>query len=100
MEAERKVDIDIKIGDTVKSFDFDMVDDCYIQGKVVGFTEMDNCTHFVIHMDKMILKGKDITDYYLEKTCNFKFYPPVNGIETWMGSVTCGVQKYNLNKDI
>ncbi len=92
-EETRKVDTGIAVGDTVKSYDFDYGDDCYVQGKVVGFTVMDGSERYVIVMDKKVFGGKDETEKYLETTGNYKFYPPVNGLETWMGSKTCGVKK-------
>lgn len=93
MKEARKVDTEITVGDVVKSFDFDSVHDCYVQGKVKGFTEMAGSTRYIIHMDKKVFAGINETEKYLETTGNFIFYPPVNGLETWMGSLTCGVQK-------
>jgi hypothetical protein len=85
----RKVDTTITIGDKVKSFDFNHTDDCYVEGVVVGFKEMDGCERYIISMTKKVWHGKDTTDSYIEKTGNEKFFPPVNGTPSWGGETNC-----------
>lgn len=82
----------MKIGDTVRSFDFDGRElegsgACYVEGKLVGIdsTHFD-CPRYVIHVKKRIFDGKRI-----EGDGNEFVYPPVNGTPTWLGGVCDGV---------
>ena len=93
-EKARKVDKTIKVCDKVRSFDFDYVDDCYVEGIVKAIVNGDGCDRYEIPMTKKVFGGKDNTAAHVETHGNLTiFYPPVNGLETWMGSLTCGVQK-------
>ena len=58
----REVDTTIVVGDSVRSFDFEFVDDCYIEGVV---TEIKN-ERYVIKMTKKVFSGSDETKKYLE----------------------------------
>lgn len=92
-EETRPIDISIKEGDKVRSYDFDYSDDCYVDGTVVGFEFKDGSKRYVLKMSKKVFDGNDETKKYFAVTGNDTFYPPVNGLKTWMGELTCGVQK-------
>jgi hypothetical protein len=94
--------VDIKVGDKVRSFDFDNRDltgdrAAYVTGTVVDILEpgetfyrtgaaFADCSRYVIRVVSRTRRGaaKHIADREY-------VYPPVNGTPTWIGRVTDGV---------
>lgn len=76
----------IGIGDTVKSFDFEGRDDCYIEGTIAGFTELEGCRRYVVKTTKRVFgdEVKELVEDHPEKTV----YPPLNGTPSAMGGET------------
>jgi hypothetical protein len=80
--------MEIKIGDKVRSYDFPGVrDDCYMEGTVIGFTEIEGCNRYIIATDRYVLEGKFHT------AAVRRVYPPVNGTPKLFGGVCDGVVK-------
>jgi len=85
---------EIKVGDTVRSFDFEFVDNCYIEGKVIDFHFIEGCERCMIELDKKIFNGKDTTEDYLKQVNGDRLvYPPINGTPSWMGDVLNNIKK-------
>lgn len=84
---------DIKIGDRVRSFDFDMFRAlegeraCYVEGEVIGFTELLGCRHYEIRVGLDVFGGEPAGG-----RVGYTVRPPVNGTPTWCG-VTNFVEK-------
>lgn len=82
---------DIEKGDRVRSYDFPdnpKASDCYVEGQVVDFAQMEGCQRYVILVDRRVFKGRELTDYHANMV-----YPPVNGTRCLLGGVTHGVRK-------
>ncbi len=93
-KTERKIDTTIKVGDTVRSYDFQYIENCYVEGEVVELTEnFEGCACYHIKIEKKVFNGKEVS----VALDNIDVYPPVNGLESWMGGKTCGVQKLEEN---
>jgi hypothetical protein len=84
------VDIKIvKVGDTVRSYDFqerlETARNCYVEGVVVGFQEVEGCERYKIKTSYRAFGGEIVPhdDFY---------YPPVNGTPSWLGGFTNNVE--------
>lgn len=90
--------MEIKIGDRVRSFDFEDRDlcgprACYVEGTVVGvgtFPEFPDCPRYKIAVEREVFGGEEHWDF--EVGAAF-VYPPVNGTRRMMGGVTGGVER-------
>ena len=84
---------DIKIGDRVRSFDFDTSRAlegeraCYVEGEVIGFTELEGCRRYEIRVGLDVFGGAPGGG-----RVGYTVRPPVNGTPTWCG-VTNFVEK-------
>ena len=86
----------IKIGDTVRSFDFPETaretegdNACFVEGVVEGigkFLDWQSCELYKIKCTRKIFGGK-------EREHEEYYFAPVNGTSTWTGGVTNGVVK-------
>lgn len=90
---------DIKIGDKVRSFDFDSrdiegTDACFMEGVVEGFKEVEGCMRYDIAVTRLVFRGeeKDIEQ-------DLRVYPPLNGTPTWMGRTCNGVFQIEAAED-
>lgn len=84
---------EIKIGDVVRSFDFNSRDlkgerACYVEGVVEGTTEIEGCTRYKIRVTKRIWAGLK-TPIKGDGYC----YPPLNGTPKLFGGVCDFVEK-------
>lgn len=77
----------VKLFDRVRSFDFSGRDNCYVEGKVVGFAEIEDCKRYAILVERRVFQGQPEPVAPGEV-----IYPPVNGTRTTMGNVTNGVK--------
>ena len=85
----------IKVGDRVRSFDFEGCDDCYIDGVVESIGDkLEGCPRYKIRVQTLVFGGEVQTDHVPPYV-----YPPVNGTETWLGGVTAGVVKLPVPGD-
>lgn len=82
-------DTSIGVGDLVRSYDLDGIDDCYIEGTVVSIEHMDGCDRYRIAINARVLGGFGDE---LPREASFVF-PPVNGTPTSMGGITRGVER-------
>lgn len=78
----------IRIGDRVRSFDFDRKDitgerACFVEGVVEDFDYLDGCRRYVIRVQVSVFGGKEE-----KKRVGTTVYPPVNGTPTMLGDVT------------
>jgi hypothetical protein len=88
--APREVDTSIKIGDYVRSYDFEYSDDCYYDGVVTGLADY----NYEISIIKKMFRGVDKTVEYIKSVKTPIITAPVNGMEMmWSDGLTCGVQK-------
>ncbi len=89
---------EIKIGDTVRSFDFDGRDldgerACYIEGEVIAIVFWEGCDRYKIKVSDRIFRGVNVSigeDYG-------EVLPPVNGTPTSLGRICNGVVKMISN---
>lgn len=79
---------EIKLHDRVRSIDFEGREDCYIEGEVIGFTDMEGCPRYEIRCDVDVFRGEHSRGRVGER-----FYPPVNGTPRSFGGITNGVTK-------
>jgi hypothetical protein len=82
----------IKIGDKVRSFDFESRDltgsrAAFIEGNVVGFLVIEGCTRYEIAVSSRVFRGLS------EAISTAKVYPPLNGTRKLFGGVTNGVER-------
>lgn len=84
----------IRINDTVRSFDFSMNRDlegeraCYVEGVVEGFKELEGCTRYDIRVTRAVFGGEEV-----EVEEGERVFPPLNGTPTTLGRITDGVFK-------
>lgn len=71
----------MKIGDRVRSYDFRGVDDCYVEGVLVGYEAVD-CPRYRISVTKVVWKGREENDASLVGAI---VRPPVNGTANFAG---------------
>lgn len=82
----------IKVGDWVRSYDFEYHDDCYIVGRVTDLNyDMGGCPRFVIEGFQRIAQGA--VEPGAIHTRNDRFYPPMNGVPHSFGGYCNGVRK-------
>ena len=85
----------IKIGDRVRSYDFEGNDSCYMEGIVVDIAwyeknpRLSSCERYKIDVKRQVWAGKVLTDHF----SNDFVYPPVNGTQTLSGRFTCIVKR-------
>lgn len=79
---------DIQIGNRVRSYDSEMMDDCFIEGTVIGFREYEGCTRYVIDVDRTVVGG-DVN----RTPDNFQVIPPVNGTPRSLGGECDSVKR-------
>jgi hypothetical protein len=83
----------VKVGDRVRSFDFDYCRDltgeraCYVEGYVVGIQPHGGCDRYVIEVDRVVFRGEERHDSW-----NKTAYPPVNGTPKLMGGIYNAVE--------
>lgn len=81
----------VKVGDKVRSYDFEVGDDCYIEGIVEAIGRFDDfgssCFRYKIRVEKTVWEGKEIRNRLTH------IYPPVNGTPKFYGGVTHRVVK-------
>jgi hypothetical protein len=78
----------INVGDTVRSYDFDGRNDCYVEGTVVRMgDDIEGCPRYVIRVSKTVFKGEvlPLAARYVN--------PPLNGTPKLFGGFCCGVVK-------
>ncbi len=82
----------ICVGDTVRSYDFPDVTDCYVEGEVERIgphpTEPD-CDRYHVRVTKEVFSGENVTSVLVGELV----FPPLNGTRTWLGSTCNGVEK-------
>lgn len=79
---------EIKVGDTVRSYD-NKYRESYVEGLVVGFGELEGCPRYKISVFKMVERdGTDSTKHAPEYVL-----PPVNGTPKLFGGVCDFVEK-------
>jgi len=89
---------EIRVGDTVRSFDFESHDvegsrACYVEGRVTAITEHDDngnpwgCPRYRIEVTRCVFGGEP-----RERHAAVVF-PPVNGTPTLMGDVCNSVER-------
>lgn len=83
----------IKIGDKVRSYNFDGRDDCYVEGVVEAIgpfagAEAWDCERLHVRVERMVWQG---VEQGVEP--GRMAYPPVNGTPTVGGKTTNFVQK-------
>ena len=91
------MDLTIKTGDLVRSFDFPEHDKstegknaCFIEGEIVDIGRLlpeQGCNVYKIKVTRKIFGGEEISEH------EEFYYPPVNGTPTWLGDKTHGVEK-------
>jgi len=83
----------LKIGTTVRSFDFDEHRNLtgrwasFIEGKVLGFEEHEGCMRVRILVSRDVKRGKE-----RDNRVGREVFPPVNGTETWTGDKTSYIE--------
>lgn len=91
----------IQVGDKVRSFDFsdthentagvdesygrDLTGDraCYVEGEVLGFSEVEGCERYLIKVERDVFGGKDS-----DRRVGRHVHPPVNGTPKSLGGTT------------
>jgi hypothetical protein len=83
----------IKVGDLVRSFDFDGHEDCYVEGRVERIGYMpdgpDDCERYHVRPTRRVFGGEELAAGNIPPMV----YPPLNGTLTWTGRKTDGVRK-------
>jgi len=78
--------VPVQAGDYVRSYDFDRVYDCYVEGIVIEVgVEMQGCKRYKIAPVKSVQDDVECPD---SLRLNHFIYPPINGTPNWMGGVT------------
>jgi len=104
MEAKKEITVieEIRVGDFVRSYDFEGREDCYAEGTVeeVG-VELEGCPRYKIRVTKRIFGGKPLPDEdWKSDGPNGDFvYPPVNGTQSIFGGVTTFVKQVRPPKE-
>lgn len=71
---------EIRVGDRVRSFDFEAHRDCYVEGTVTGFAYMEGCERYQIMAEQIVWAGQ--AEPAPKGYC---VYPPVNGTPMLLG---------------
>lgn len=87
------MDTTIKIGDKVRSFDFDSRElvgplACYVEGTVTAIEYYHGCDHYRIIVDKTVFAGDRLDIAEVREVL-----APLNGTASWLGGKTNGVEK-------
>lgn len=82
---------EIKIEDTVRSYDFEGRKDCYVEGVVIGFVEREGCNRYVIRVERDVVRG--LEQRFEGTRVGTNVYPPVNGTRKFFGGVCNAVEK-------
>ena len=77
----------IQVGSKVRSFDFSHSRECYVEGVVEGFKELEGCERYVIRVERKVWAGEEVEEPYRGRV-----YPPVNGTPKLLGGVCAGVE--------
>ena len=77
----------IKVGNRVRSYDFESSRECYIEGVVEGFKKLEGCERYVIRVGRKVWAGEEVEDPYRGLV-----YPPVNGTPKLFGGVCNSVE--------
>lgn len=79
----------ISVGDSVRSYDFEVHPDCYVEGTVLAITDpIEGCSRYRIAVLLRNFDGKQRLGKPGEE-----IVPPVNGTLNMMGGYTNGVRK-------
>lgn len=89
---DRIPDTTIKIGDRVRSYDFEHNDDCYYEGVVNGIIMGEGSARFTCNVYRIQVQRQVWDGMPVPKNCDV-IYPPMNGVETTFGGITAGVVK-------
>lgn len=83
---------EIKVGDRVRSYDFDITRQCYVEGVVEEITEpMEGCRRYKIRVERRTWEGEEEP---LSDDPELRYvYPPLNGLPKLFGGYTNGVEK-------
>lgn len=85
----------IQVGSKVRSHDFpgdrqwrqEEERQCYVEGVVEGFKEIEGCERYKIRVIRKVWAGKEVDNPFREHV-----YPPVNGTPKSFGGVCDGVE--------
>lgn len=77
---------ELKVGDKVRSYDFDGRKDCYVDGTLTEVQNDGECDRYAIKVEAKVWCG------VLESDFPEFVYPPVNGLPNWLGGVTAFVE--------
>lgn len=88
--TREECDTSIQIGDTVRSYDFEYKDDCFVEGPVTKIFPVEGCDRYNIETTRRVWGG---IEYPLASSPPV-FLPPVNGTRVaGSGEFTNGVRK-------
>lgn len=76
------------IGDRVRSYDWDGDQSCFVEGSIVGFSDLDGCKRYKIWVERKVWAGEEVPD---PLRCHV--YPPINGTLKLFGGVCNGVER-------
>lgn len=85
----------IQVGDRVRSYDFDGRRDCYVEGFVQSFQEIEGCERYAINVDRVVFGGREVE---LKGRYAGGVFPPVNGTPKLFGGVCNGVEKLEVGR--
>ena len=77
----------IHVGNRVRSYDFQNVRDCFVEGVVVAIERHEGCKRYKIQVERKVWSGEEVEDPYR----GFVF-PPVNGTQRLFGGECDGVE--------
>jgi hypothetical protein len=77
----------IKVGNLVRSYDFEHDRKCYVEGFVEGFKKVEGCTRYEIRVTRKVWGGEEI-----EEPRQTRVYPPLNGTPRLFGGECSGVE--------
>ena len=86
--------MDIRVGDLVRSFDFNHMRDkngenaCYVEGVVQEIVHASGCNRYKICCTRRMVGGEPTG-----KDIGREYFPPVNGTPTLFGDATSFVEK-------
>jgi hypothetical protein len=95
----------INVGDRVRSYDFpdisSLKDSCFVEGIVEAVGHVDQIggpDRYTIRVERRVWRGQECSPEEIAlQFLGGRAYPPVNGIPTWLGGVTRGVEKIESN---
>lgn len=88
------IDTSIKVGDRVRSYDFEGNTECYVEGTVENIAPAAAPGHYYIRVEKRVFNGEETRKPYPSHV-----YPPKNGTPMWgRDEVTNFVVKVNENQ--